>query len=95
MKPFHLGDQEWRKANVTGCLEERSYTVETPEGDTYSRYSVHLKKTQETPSEPTDNSQQRTWREKKIRHPHLVLQNPQEKQAELVKIRRNPLLQET
>ena len=56
MKPFRLGDKEWRKATVTGRLDERSYTVETPEGDTYRRNRVHLKKTQETPSEPTDNS---------------------------------------
>lgn len=53
MKPFRLGDKEWRKATVTSRLDERSYTVETPEGDTYR---VHLKKNQETPSEPTDNS---------------------------------------
>ena len=56
MKPFRLGDKEWRKATVTSRLDERSYTVETPEGDTYRRNRVHLKKTQETPSEPTDNS---------------------------------------
>ena len=56
MKPFRLGDKEWRKATVTSRLDERSYTVETPEGDTYRHNRVHLKKTQETPSEPTDNS---------------------------------------
>lgn len=56
MKPFRLGDKEWRKATVTSRLVERSYTVESPEGDTYRRNRVHLKKTQETPSEPTDNS---------------------------------------
>ena len=46
MKPFRLGDKEWRKATVTSRLDERSYTVETPEGDTYRRNRVHLKKTQ-------------------------------------------------
>ena len=56
MKPFRLGYKEWRKATVTSRLDEISYTVETPEGDTYRRNRVHLKKTQETPSEPTDNS---------------------------------------
>lgn len=58
MKPFRLGDKEWRKATVTSRLVDRSYTVESPEGDTstYRRNRVHLKKTQETPSEPTDNS---------------------------------------
>lgn len=97
MKPFRLGDKEWRKATVTGRLVERSYTVESPEGDTYRRNRVHLKNTQETPSEPTDNSDtnEHGGAEKKICHPHLVLQNPQEKQAEPVKIRRNPLLQGT
>lgn len=98
MKPFRLGDKEWRKATVTSRLVERSYTVESPEGDTYRRNRVHLKKTQETPSEPTDNSDTNEHggaQKKRIYHPHLVLQNPQEKQAEPVKIRRNPVLQGT
>ena len=56
MKPFRLGDKEWRKATVTCRLDERSYTAETQEGDTYRRNRVHLTKTQETPSGSKDNS---------------------------------------
>ena len=56
MKPFPLGDKEWRKATITCRLDERSYMAETPEGDKYRHNRVHLKKTQETPSESKDNS---------------------------------------
>ena len=47
MKPFRLGDKIWKKAVVTARLDERSYTVETPEGGVYRRNRGHLKKTQE------------------------------------------------
>ena len=49
MKPFQLGKKTWKKATVTERLDERSYTLETPEGGTYRRNRCHLKKTQETP----------------------------------------------
>ncbi|KAK3745481.1 hypothetical protein QZH41_007545 [Actinostola sp. cb2023] len=49
MKPFRLGDKRWKKATVTSRLDERSYVVETPEGDEYRRNRFHLKKTSENP----------------------------------------------
>lgn len=47
MKPFRLGDEIWKKAVVTARLDERSYTVETPEGGVYLRNRGHLRKMQE------------------------------------------------
>ena len=47
MKPFRLGDKIWKKAVVTAHLDERSYTVEPPEGGVYRRNRGHLRKTQE------------------------------------------------
>lgn len=47
MKPFRLGQKEWKKAVVNRRLDDRSYEVETPEG-TYRRNRVHLRKTGET-----------------------------------------------
>ncbi|KAK3737378.1 hypothetical protein QZH41_011513, partial [Actinostola sp. cb2023] len=49
MKPFRLGEKRWKKATVTSRLNERSYMVETPEGDKYRRNRSHLKKTSENP----------------------------------------------
>ncbi|KAK3722271.1 hypothetical protein QZH41_005184 [Actinostola sp. cb2023] len=49
MKPFRLGEKRWKKATVTSRLDERSYVVETPEGDEYRRNRFHLKKTSENP----------------------------------------------
>ena len=49
MKPFRLGDKAWKKATVTSRLDERSYMVETSDGETYRRNRYHLKKTKETP----------------------------------------------
>ena len=46
MKPFTLGQKEWRKAVVSRRLDERSYEVETAEA-TYRRNRMHLKKTNE------------------------------------------------
>ena len=51
MKPFRMGQKTWRKAKVTSRLDSRSYTVETPEGDTYSRNRCHLKKSSEKPTQ--------------------------------------------
>ncbi|KAK3731807.1 hypothetical protein QZH41_007633 [Actinostola sp. cb2023] len=45
MKPFTLGEKRWKKATVTSRLDERSYVVETPEGDEYRRNRSRLKKT--------------------------------------------------
>ena len=37
MKPFRSGDKIWKKATVSARLDERSYTVETPDGGVYHR----------------------------------------------------------
>ena len=47
MKPFRSGDKVWKKATVTARLDERSYTVETPDGGVYRRTRSHLRKTPE------------------------------------------------
>ena len=48
MKPFiRVGDKAWKKATVTGRLDDKSYTVETSEGTIYRRNRNHLKKTAE------------------------------------------------
>ena len=47
MKPFRLGKKNWDKAMVTARLDERSYTVETPDGRSYRRNRCHLKKSAE------------------------------------------------
>ena len=49
MKPFRLGDKNWQKAIVTERLDQRSYTVETPDGGTYRRNRYHLRKRKEPP----------------------------------------------
>ena len=51
MKPFRTGQKTLRKATVTSRLDSRSYTVETPEGDTYRRNRCHLKKSSEKPTQ--------------------------------------------
>ena len=59
MKPFQLGKKTWKKATVCERLDERSYIVETPDGDTYRRNRCHLKKSHEKPAETemtTDDS---------------------------------------
>ena len=52
MKPFQMGTKMWKKGIVTSRLDERSYLVETPDGDTYRRNHHHLRKTKESP-DPT------------------------------------------
>ena len=47
MKPFKSGKKKWDKAIVTARLDERSYTVETPDGRRYRRNRCHLKKSAE------------------------------------------------
>ena len=49
MKPFQLGSKEWKKGTITSRLEERSYMVQTPYGDTYRRNRYYLRKTKENP----------------------------------------------
>ncbi|XP_028419155.1 uncharacterized protein K02A2.6-like [Dendronephthya gigantea] len=49
MKPFRMGKKKWDKAVVTARLDERSYTVKTPEGNSYRRNRSHLKKSAEMP----------------------------------------------
>ena len=58
MKPFIVGDKEWRKATVKERLDERSYQVETKEGNTYRRNRIHLRNTKETavPAEMTEHA---------------------------------------
>ena len=47
MKPFRLGDKVWKKATVTARLDERSYSIETPDGGVYHRTRCNLRKTPE------------------------------------------------
>lgn len=51
MKPFRQGDKTWKKAIINQRLDERSYTLETDDGDTYRRNRVDLKKTAEPPTQ--------------------------------------------
>lgn len=53
IKTFQLGDKVWKKGTVMSRLDERSYMVVSPDGATYRRNRLHLKKTKETPDPPT------------------------------------------
>ena len=48
MKPFVAGKKTWEKAMVKERLDERSYTVETANGDMYRRNRFHVRKTKES-----------------------------------------------
>lgn len=50
MKPFKLGQKEWKKGQVIQRLDQRSYEVETNDGTIYRRNRVHLNKSKEMPS---------------------------------------------
>lgn len=52
MKPFQLGEKRWKKGVVVTRLDERSYIVDTPDGGSYRRNRLHLKKTPEPPPIP-------------------------------------------
>ena len=56
MKLFHLESKEWEKGTITSKLDERSYMVETPDGDAHRRNRYHLRKTKEDtdPKEVSD-----------------------------------------
>ena len=45
LKPFVLGQKEWKKGVVVERLDERSYEIETADGSSYRRNRAHLKKT--------------------------------------------------
>ena len=45
LKPFVLGQKEWKRGVVVERLDERSYEVETADGSSYRRNRAHLKKT--------------------------------------------------
>ena len=47
LKPYKLGDREWKKATVNKRLDERSYEVVTVEGQTLRRNRGHMKPTRE------------------------------------------------
>ena len=49
MKPFVLGQKEWKKGVVVERLDERSYEFETADGSSYRRNRAHIKKTNESP----------------------------------------------
>ena len=55
MKPLRPGEKKWRKALVIEKRDQRSYTVETPDGGTYRRNRAHLRKTQEPPPRIQDH----------------------------------------
>ena len=67
MKPFRLGNNVWKKATVAARLDERSYSVETPDGGVYRRTRCHLRKIPErAQSAPSDDSKSA---EKGVRSP--------------------------
>ena len=45
LKPFVLGQKEWKKGVVVERLDERSYEIETADGSSSRRNRAHLKKT--------------------------------------------------
>ena len=45
LKPFVLGQKEWKRGVVVERLDERSYEIETADGSSYRRNRAHLKKT--------------------------------------------------
>ena len=47
MKPFVVRRKTWQKAVVKEGLDERSYAVETANGDTYRGNRFHMRKTKE------------------------------------------------
>ena len=53
IKSFQLAHRVWKMGTVTSRLEKRSYMVELPDGATYRRNQLHLKKTKETLDPPT------------------------------------------
>ena len=62
MKPFHLGSKEWKKGMIASKLDERSYKVETHDGDTYrrNRYYLWLTKENSDPKEAPDTTPKRS-----------------------------------
>ena len=53
IKPFIQGQKEWKKGVVVERLDERSYEVETEDGSSYRRHTVHFKRTNEPPPKLT------------------------------------------
>ena len=53
IKPFIQGQKEWKKGVVVERLDERSYQVETADGSSYRRKTVHFKRTNEPPPKLT------------------------------------------
>lgn len=64
MKPYKMGDKEWKKAVVNKRLDERSYEIETPDG-IYRRNWVYLKKTNEPP--PTVTQEPKATKEQPVK----------------------------
>ncbi|XP_068749296.1 uncharacterized protein [Montipora capricornis] len=60
LKPFQLGQKEWKKGAVVERLDERSYEIETADGSTYRRNRIHLRKTNEPPPGETISEPLRT-----------------------------------
>ena len=58
LKPFVLGQKEWKKGVVVKRLDERSYEVETADISSYRRNSAHLKKTNKSRPETTSGESQ-------------------------------------
>ena len=56
MKPFKLGEKEWKKGQIVQRLDQRSYDVETDDGTLYRRNRRHIKKTKEMPSVIVESS---------------------------------------
>ena len=49
MKPFQLGQKEWKKGVVVERLDERSYEIDKGDGSTYRRNRFYLRKTNVPP----------------------------------------------
>ena len=68
IQPFNKWRKHWRKGTVIKRLDERSYEVETPEGN-YRRNRIHIKKTRE---EPPDVRVQRRRQDVQAPEPYHV-----------------------
>ena len=75
MKPFMLGQKEWKKGVIVERLDERSYEVETADGSSYRRNRVHLKRTNETPPGLTISS---SYKPRNEPPPELTIVEPPE-----------------
>ena len=79
LKPFVLGQKEWKRGVVVERLDERSYEVETADGSSYRRNRAHLKKTNESRPEATSGESQQIPDNNMLGHGRRTSKLPPEK----------------